>query len=233
MIRPSLFGVLIIMVVYLPIFALTGVEGKMFHPMAFTVRDGAARRADPVAHLRAGRGRAVRHAASVAEKENASCAGAQRALWAAADCALRNRAPWSLALAALVVLLSGLLATRMGSEFVPSLDEGDIALHALRIPGTSLTQAVEMQTALETRAQGSFPRSSEVFAKIGTAEIATDPMPPNVADSFVMLKPRERVARSAQDQGASSSPSIEEARRRACRATTTSSPSRSRCASTS
>jgi cobalt-zinc-cadmium resistance protein CzcA len=77
----------------------------------------------------------------------------------------------------------------MGSEFIPSLDEGDVALHALRIPGTSLTQAVSMQTALE-RALRSVPEVETTFAKIGTAEVATDPMPPSVADGFVMMKER-------------------------------------------
>ena len=85
------------------------------------------------------------------------------------------------------MVLSVLLATRMGAEFMPSLDEGDIALHALRIPGTSLTQAIEMQQALEKRIKA-FPEVEQVFAKIGTAEIATDPMPPSVADNFVMLE---------------------------------------------
>lgn len=91
--------------------------------------------------------------------------------------------------AGLLMLGCLLLATRLGSEFIPSLDEGDIALHALRIPGTSLTQAVGMQAQLEARIK-QFPEVERVFAKLGTAEIATDPMPPNVADNFVMLKPR-------------------------------------------
>ena len=96
-----------------------------------------------------------------------------------------------LTIAAVIMLLSGLAASRMGSEFVPSLDEGDIALHALRIPGTSLSQAIDMQVQLEQRVK-SFPEVDTVFAKLGTAEIATDPMPPNVADNFVMLKPRDQ-----------------------------------------
>jgi len=94
-----------------------------------------------------------------------------------------------LTIAVVSVALSGLLASRMGSEFVPSLDEGDIALHALRIPGTSLTQAVTMQRELESTVK-EFPQVDRVFAKLGTAEIATDPMPPNVADNFIMLKPK-------------------------------------------
>ena len=101
---------------------------------------------------------------------------------------MRNPLPVVTA-AVVIVALSALLATRMGSEFVPSLDEGDVALHALRIPGTSLTQAIDMQAALEKRIKA-FPEVERVFAKIGTAEIATDPMPPSVSDNFVMLKPR-------------------------------------------
>ncbi|MBC7667914.1 MAG: CusA/CzcA family heavy metal efflux RND transporter, partial [Gemmatimonadaceae bacterium] len=92
--------------------------------------------------------------------------------------------------AIVLVLIAGLAATRMGSEFIPSLDEGDIALHALRIPGTSLTQAVKMQTALEARIK-QFPEVDKVVAKMGTAEVATDPMPPSVADTFVLLKDRK------------------------------------------
>ena len=85
----------------------------------------------------------------------------------------------------------GALALRLGSEFIPGLDEGDIALHALRIPGTSLDQAIRMQALLEQRIK-QFPEVERVFGKIGTAEVATDPMPPSVADTFIMLHPRER-----------------------------------------
>src|SRR3970282_2454603 len=77
----------------------------------------------------------------------------------------------------------------MGAEFIPSLDEGDIAMHALRIPGTSLSQAVQMQDALEKQVK-TLPEVATVFSKIGTADIATDPMPPNVADNFIILKDR-------------------------------------------
>jgi cobalt-zinc-cadmium resistance protein CzcA len=126
-------------------------------------------------------------AGRVEEKENRAMQWARNAYKPALDLVLRNRAP-TVAAAVVTVALSALLATRMGAEFVPSLDEGDIALHALRIPGTSLTQAIEMQQALEDRIKA-FPEVDTIFAKIGTAEIATDPMPPNVADNFVMLKP--------------------------------------------
>jgi len=185
--RPLLFGQLIIMVVYLPIFALSGVEGKMFHPMAFTV---------VIALLGAMLLSVTFIPAAVAlwignrveEKENRLMGWARRGYAPLLDRALAHP-PLVLTIAGVAVALSALLATRMGSEFIPSLDEGDIALHAMRIPGTSLTQAVEMQRELE-RTLLQAPEVARVFSKLGTAEIATDPMPPNVADTFVMLKPR-------------------------------------------
>ncbi len=188
-IRPSLFGVAIITAVYLPVFALTGIEGKMFHPMAFTVVLALTAAMllsltfvpAAVAAFLGGR---------VQEKENRLLQWARRAYEPALDWALRLR--WAvLAGAAVLVVLSGMLASRMGSEFIPSLDEGDIALHALRIPGTSLSQAVEMQSLLEERIK-QFPEVERVFGKLGTAEVATDPMPPSVADTFLMMKPREQ-----------------------------------------
>jgi len=102
--------------------------------------------------------------------------------------ALRHR--WTIVSGSIVVvLLSGLLAMRMGTEFIPSLDEGDIAMHALRVPGTGLSQAVEMQNSLE-KAVRELPEVERVFSKIGTGEVANDPMPPSVADTFLMIKPR-------------------------------------------
>ena len=185
--RPSLVSVIVVALVNIPIFTLTGVEGKMFHPMAFTV---------VVALLGAlilsltfvPAAVALFVTGRIEEKENRAMQWARRLYRPALDFVLENRAP-TVAAAAVVVVLSALLATRMGAEFVPSLDEGDIALHALRIPGTSLTQAVEMQQALEKRIKA-FPEVDKIFAKLGTAEIATDPMPPSVADNFVMLKPQ-------------------------------------------
>ncbi len=184
---PSLVSVIVVILVNLPIFALTGVEGKMFHPMAFTVVVALlAALVLSVTFVPAAI--AIFVTGRVEEKENRLMQWAGGAYRPALRMAMANRIPVVTA-AAMMVLLSGLLATRMGSEFVPSLDEGDVALHALRIPGTSLTQAIEMQTALERRLM-EFPEVERVFAKIGTAEIASDPMPPNVADNFVMLKPR-------------------------------------------
>ena len=184
--RPLLFGQLIIMVVYLPIFALTGVEGKMFHPMAFTVV-AALLGAMILSVTFIPAAVALFIGTEVSEKENPLMHWAMRGYRPMLGWTMRNK-PLVLTLAGVSIALSGLIATRMGSEFIPSLDEGDIAVHALRIPGTSLTQAVQMQTELERVVKG-FAEVDRVFAKIGTAEIATDPMPPNVADNFVMLKP--------------------------------------------
>ncbi|XMG41254.1 CusA/CzcA family heavy metal efflux RND transporter [Sphingopyxis sp. J-6] len=187
-IRPSLFGVLIIALVYVPIFALTGVEGKMFHPMAITVV--MALTAALILSLTfVPAAIALFVTGKVEEKESRLMGWARRAYAPALDKALRLRAAF-VAGAVGLVLLSGLAASRMGSEFVPNLDEGDIALHALRIPGTSLSQAVQMQAALEARIKR-FPEVERVVAKIGTAEVATDPMPPSVADTYVMLKDRK------------------------------------------
>ena len=187
--RPLLFGQLIIMVVYLPIFALTGVEGKMFHPMAFTVV-AALIGAMILSVTFIPAAVALFIGNKVSEKENRLMVWAKRGYKPMLGWAMVNK-PLVLTIAAVSVALSGLIATRMGSEFIPSLNEGDVAMHALRIPGTSLTQAIGMQTELE-RVIKSFPEVDKIFAKIGTAEIATDPAPPNVADNFVMLKPTEQ-----------------------------------------
>ena len=187
--RPLLFGQLIIMVVYLPIFALTGVEGKMFHPMAFTVV-AALLGAMILSVTFIPAAVALFIGNQVSETESRLMRWAKRGYRPMLGWAMVNP-PLVLTIAAVSIALSGLLASRMGSEFIPSLNEGDVALHALRIPGTSLTQAVQMQAELE-RVVKTFPEVDKIFAKIGTAEIATDPMPPNVADNFVMLKPTDQ-----------------------------------------
>jgi cobalt-zinc-cadmium resistance protein CzcA len=187
-IRPALFGVVIILIVYLPIFALEGVEGKMFHPMAFTVALallGALLLS--VTFVPAAVAIFVRGPVSV--RENRVMQHAHRAYEPLLRASLRHGGP-IVAGALVLVVLSGWLATRMGSEFIPSLDEGDIALHALRIPGTGIEQAITMQRQLETQLRR-FPEVKHVFSKLGTAEVATDPMPPSVADTFVILKARE------------------------------------------
>ncbi|MCL6486167.1 MAG: CusA/CzcA family heavy metal efflux RND transporter, partial [Janthinobacterium lividum] len=127
----------------------------------------------------------------VAEKENAIMRAAKRWYAPLLDKVMRNT-PVVLTGAAVAVLLSGLLATRMGSEFVPSLNEGDIAIQALRIPGTSLTQSLAMQQQLERKLIDKHKEIARVFARTGTAEIASDPMPPNISDGYIMLKPRDQ-----------------------------------------
>ncbi len=186
-IKPSLFGTMIIAVVYLPVLTLTGVEGKMFTPMALTVLMallGAALFSmtfvpAAVALLVTGK---------VSEKENIVMRSARRIYLPLLDLTIRYRRSVAIA-AALIVIGSGFVATRMGGEFIPSLDEGDVALAAIRIPGTSLTQSLEMQMALEKRLR-QIPEVKDVFARTGTAEVATDPMPPSISDGYVMLKPR-------------------------------------------
>ena len=187
-IKPSIFGVIIITVVYLPIFALTGIEGKMFHPMAFTVVIALTSALIlsltfvPAAVALFVRGK-------VTERESWIMRGANSAYRPALRFALKAR--YAIVIAALVLVsFAGWGATKLGSEFIPNLDEGDIALHALRIPGTSLTQAIDMQEMLERRIK-QLPEVERVFAKIGTPEIATDPVPPSVADTFIILKPRK------------------------------------------
>ena len=187
-IRPSLFGVLIITLVYVPIFALTGVEGKMFHPMAITVVM-ALTFALILSLTFVPAAVAMFVTGKVEEKDSFVMRGARRFYQPALEMALRLRVAF-VAVAVALVAIAALGASRMGSEFIPNLDEGDIALHALRIPGTSLSQAVQMQTALERRI-AQFPEVERVVAKIGTAEVATDPMPPSVADTFIMLKDRK------------------------------------------
>ncbi|MEN8160278.1 MAG: CusA/CzcA family heavy metal efflux RND transporter, partial [Myxococcota bacterium] len=186
-IRPSVFGVTIILIVYVPILALTGVEGKMFRPMAITVIL-ALLSALVLSVTFVPAAIAVLLRGRIEERESRVMQLARRAYGPTLEVALRRPV---LVLGSAVLLLGVSLgaATRMGSEFIPSLDEGDVVIHALRIPGTSLTQAVSMQTALE-RALRSVPEVETTFAKIGTPDVATDPMPPSVADGFVMLKER-------------------------------------------
>lgn len=186
-IRPSLFGVAIITVVYIPIFSLTGVEGKMFHPMAATVVMAlVAAMALSLTVVPAAV--AVFLSGKISEQEGVVIRGAKHVYKPLLLFAFKFR--WFvIGGATCLVIICAWLATTLGSEFIPQLNEGDIALHAMRIPGTGLEQAVEMQEILEKRIK-SFPEVDKVFARIGTAEVATDPMPPNVADNFVILKPR-------------------------------------------
>ncbi|MES0875347.1 efflux RND transporter permease subunit [Sinimarinibacterium thermocellulolyticum] len=185
---PSLVSVLVVILVNLPILALTGVEGKMFRPMALAVIMALLAAVVlsltfvPAAVALFLRGR-------IEEKDNFVVRHAKRLYAPVLDTALRLRGAF-LAGAVVFVVLCGWLASRMGAEFIPSLDEGDIAVQALRIPGTSLTQSLEMQFQIE-RAIKEMPEVKTYFARVGTAEVATDPMPPNISDGYVMLKERK------------------------------------------
>ena len=188
--RPLIYGQLIIMVVYLPIFALTGVEGKMFHPMAFTVVI-ALLGAMLLSVTFVPAAIAMFVTGKVKEGENLVMRGARRAYAPALDWVMGHR-QLAFALALAMIGVCTVVASRMGSEFVPSLSEGDFALQALRVPGTSLSQSVDMQQRLETLLLEKIPEVQRVFARTGTAEIASDPMPPNISDSYVMLKPQQQ-----------------------------------------
>ena len=187
-IRPSIFGIVIITAVYLPIFALEGIEGKTFHPMAITVVM-ALTAALLLSLTLVPAAVALFVTGKVDEKENRVMGWISSRYAPLLDKVLARPRPVIVA-AILLVALSGWGATRLGTEFIPDLDEGDIAMHAMRIPGTSLSQSVRMQEAIEDRVR-QFPEVERVFAKIGTPDVATDPMPPSVADNFIMLRPRD------------------------------------------
>ena len=186
-IRPALFGVFIITAVYIPIFALSGVEGKMFHPMALTVIIALVS-AMILSVTFVPAAVAILFRKPIKEKENKIIKSARSAYRPILILSLQYR--WTVvSLAAVLVLGSVMLIPRLGSEFIPNLDEGDIAMHALRIPGTSLEQAIRLQKGLESEIT-KLAEVKTVFAKVGTAEVATDAVPPSVADNFIILKPR-------------------------------------------
>ena len=186
-IRPSLFGVIIITVVYIPLFSLTGVEGKMFQPMAATVVI-ALLSALVLSVTLVPAAIALFMTGDISDKESLVIKVSKSLYKPMLVMAMKVR--WLvLSLATLLVIFCAWLATTLGSEFIPQLNEEDILLQAIRIPGTGIEQAVEMQKLLE-QSVIQFPQVLNVFSKIGTPEIANDPMPPNVADTFIMLKPR-------------------------------------------
>ncbi len=188
--RALIFGQLIIMIVYLPIFALSGVEGKMFHPMAITVVM-ALLGAMILSVTFVPAAVALFIGDKVAEKENRLMEAAKRWYAPVLRATLAN-GRLVLALVGVALLVSLAAASRLGREFVPNLNEGDFSIQALRIPGTSLSQSVAMQQRIEARLMQKFPEIERVFARTGTAEIASDPMPPNISDGYIMLKPEDQ-----------------------------------------
>ncbi len=181
------FGEAIIIIVYFPILALTGIEGKMFHPMAMTVIFALAA-AFILSLTFIPAMVAIGITGRVRERENFLVRWVKQAYQPTVRLAIRiPKTVFVLAVVAFAASL-GLFFT-LGDEFVPTLDERDIALHAIRIPSTSLTQSSHMQFEVE-KAVSRFPEVAFAFSKTGTAEMASDPMPPNVSDTFVILKPR-------------------------------------------
>ena len=188
MIQPSVYGQGIIILVYVPLLSFSGVEGKMFEPMALTVIIALAA-AFVLSITLVPALIAIAVTGRVREGENAAVRGLKRIYAPLLRRAVASPLP---VIAGAVILFGGalLLFRGLGQEFIPTLDEKNIAMHALRIPSTGLTQSQAMQFAVE-KSISQFPQVAFVFSKIGTAEIATDPMPPNAADTFIILKPRE------------------------------------------
>lgn len=185
---PSLVSVLVVILVNLPILALTGVEGKMFRPMAITVI--MALIAALILSLTfVPAAVALLLTRKIDEKDNLIVRTAKNVYAPVLETALRLRVIF-VAGAVVFVLICGFIASRMGSEFIPQLDEGDLAVQALRIPGTSLTQSLDMQFQLE-KAVMEVPEVKTYFSRVGTAEVATDPMPPSISDGYVMLKDKK------------------------------------------
>ena len=188
MIQPSVFGQAIIIIVYVPMLSFTGVEGKMFEPMALTVIIALAC-AFVLSLTFVPAMIALFVTGPVKEKESRFMVAAQDRYGA-----LLNRVvgiPGRIAaVAAAMFFGSLLLLTQLGQEFIPTLDEKDIAMHAMRIPSTSLNQSAAMQNQVE-KTVARFPEVATVFSKTGTAEVASDPMPPNVSDTFIILKPQQ------------------------------------------
>jgi len=187
--RATMFGELIIMIVYLPLLTLGGLEGKMFFPMAFTVLCALAG-AMFLSVTLVPAATAVLLSGRVAEREGLLVRGALKLYRPTLAWCLRHRA--AVCAGAVACVAAGVvLASQLGREFAPRLDEGDVLLHAIRPTSTSLGQALEMQKLLEKRL-AKVPEIAQVFSRIGTGDIATDPMPPNIADTFLILKPREQ-----------------------------------------
>jgi cobalt-zinc-cadmium resistance protein CzcA len=188
MVKPSLYGQAIILLVYVPLLTFTGVEGKMFEPMALTVILALAA-AFVLSLTLVPALIAISLSGRVQESENRFVTALKRGYRPLLRYAIASPLPVIIAAAVLFAVASfGFF--RLGQEFIPSLDEKNIAMHAIRIPSTALTQSQAMQLVVE-RTVSRFPQVAFVFSKTGTAEIASDPMPPNASDTFIILKPSE------------------------------------------
>jgi cobalt-zinc-cadmium resistance protein CzcA len=181
------FGEAIIITVYIPILFLTGVEGKMFNPMALTVIFALVA-AFVLSLTFIPAMVAIGLGGKIQERENFLIRGAKAAYAPVVRFALWGRYA-VVGVAVLAFAASLLLFTRLGQEFAPTLDEQDILLETLRIPSTGITMSTELQREVET-VISTFPEVAVVFSKVGTGELASDPMPVNGSDTFIILKPR-------------------------------------------
>lgn len=188
--KPLLFGQTIIIVVYLPIFALTGVEAKMFHPMAMTVVM-ALLGAMILSVTFVPAAVALFITGEVKEKESRWMQALKRKYQQILDWAYQFKMV-VVTLAVSILVLTGVLTTQIGSEFAPQLSEGDFALQQMRSPSTGLEQSLRMQENTEKLILKNFSEVKAVFARTGTAEVATDVMPPNISDAVILLKPRDQ-----------------------------------------
>lgn len=188
MIRPSVYGQAIIMLVYVPLLTFTGVEGKTFEPMALTVLIALAF-AFVLSLTLVPAAIAIWLSTRVEEKESRVVEWLRRRYEPGLDKAMRKpRITIGVAIGALAV--AGAMFATLGQEFLPQLDEGNLLVQAIRIPGTSIDQSQAMQSQVE-RAIIKEPEVAFAFSRTGTSEIASDPMPPNISDTFVILKPRD------------------------------------------
>jgi cobalt-zinc-cadmium resistance protein CzcA len=189
MVKPTLYGQAIIFLVFVPLLTFTGVEGKTFSPMAITVMLalGGAFIAS-LTFVPAMIALLIR--GEVAEKEVRAIALMKERYEPVLKRVIARPWPWIGAgggtFAAAIFVFSFL-----GSEFIPVLGEGNLAMQALRIPSTSLNTSQAMQLKVEN-AVTSLPEVVSIFSKTGTAEVASDPMPPNASDTFIILKPRDQ-----------------------------------------
>jgi cobalt-zinc-cadmium resistance protein CzcA len=188
MIKPSLYGQAIIILVYVPLLTFTGVEGKMFEPMALTVIIALVA-AFVLSITLVPAMIAIVITGRVSETDNFAVRGLKSVYRPLLGTAVRRPMPFIVGSLALLVV-AGALFMRLGQEFIPTLDEKNIAMNALRIPSTSLSQSQDMQLKIE-QAVSRFPQVAYVFSKTGTAEVAADPMPVNSSDTFIMLRPQE------------------------------------------
>lgn len=186
--RPLIFGQLIILVVYLPIFALSGVEAKMFHPMALAVVLAlVAAIILSITFVPAAVALWVK--GDIQEKESRWMLWLKAKYQQTLDISYQYKAV-VLTFALCLLVITGFISTKLGSEFAPQLSEGDFAIQQLRSPSTGLEESLRIQENTEKLLLKSFPEIKAVFARTGTAEVATDVMPPNISDGYIMLKPR-------------------------------------------